>query len=137
MSKSPFWKYAPNYTLTFEDGGGYQQDAYGNILYDPDGEPLPAVSDSFSVEAQLIAKADNEKKRLGFDSSEMVVTVAFTNPKEGDPRIKHNTRCTVSPDFNGLTGTLVFKGEPDADFHKVKQVLGVAMTAVFEESVNG
>lgn len=136
MSKSLFWKYVPNYTLSFE-GGGYQTDEYGNILYDPDGEPLPAVSDSFSVEAQLIAKADNEKKRLGFDPSEMVVTVAFTNPKEGDPRIVHNSRCTVSPSFRGLTGTLVFKAQPDADFALVKAYLGESMRAVFEESADG
>lgn len=143
MSLNPFYPYMEQiYTLTFQDTdtegrGPYVTDAYGNIQYDADGEPIRAEPETFQVEAILEAASDEEKKRLGYDSSTMLLYVDFANPKEGDVRITHNSRCSVSPSFRGLTGTLVFKGQPDADFALVKAYLGESMRAIFEESADG
>jgi hypothetical protein len=126
----------PAYTLTFTGAPEYQRDAEGRIVRDDYGNPVVSqAGSSFSILAHLDDTPARDRERLGLDRAERVVTILAADPKESDPRIRHESVCTVSPDWRGLKGTLTIQAGPESAFKAITQNVGVVHHAIFNEGL--
>jgi hypothetical protein len=60
--------------------------------------------------------------------------VLCADPKEGDPRIRHDSTATITPDFMGLAGTLTLKARPESRLLPVVKSIGLKLYGEFNES---
>ncbi len=103
MATGPLYKQRPVYKLTFpsDTAGEYLTDEQGRVLRDDYDDPVPNpdyTGQGFTLEAHLGHASLRDAQRVGRDNAEGLVRVLFCNPKEGSPRIRHESVCTVSPD---------------------------------------
>jgi hypothetical protein len=126
----------PTYTLTFTGAPVYARDAEGRIVRDDYGNPVVTqAGSSFSIKAHLNMTPRRDVERFGLDTSKQNVTILCAEPKESDPRIRHESVCTVSPDWRGLKGTLTIQAGPESAFKAVTQNVGVVHHAIFNEGL--
>lgn len=138
MATGPFYGKLPHYQLTFQPdtAGQHVTDADGRVVRDDYGDPVSNpgyTGQPFILEAHLSSGTLRDAQRIGRDTAEGVIDILFCNPKEGDERIRHESVCTVSPDWRGLKGTLTIQAEPESGFYKVTEKIGVSLLALFKE----
>lgn len=129
MTRGPYYSIRSVYTLTFQpEPDPNVAPAYntaGDEISVPTGEP-------FSIGAHLKELSTREKDKLGYDPSVMVLEVLCADPMEGDARIAHGLKATITPDFMGLRGALQIQGRPLSRLTPVVEAIGVKYQATFQ-----
>lgn len=99
---------------------------------------IPVYTLSFAgnvtLKAHLAQLTEKRAASLGLEVEQRNLVAQCVDPKEGDVRIQHDMTAVISPDWDGLAGTLTVKGQPDSSLIPVTRALGRVYYGVFTES---
>lgn len=89
---------------------------------------------AFTVGAHLKLLSEQESATQGLDAELQNLEALCTDPKEGDPRIRHEMTASITPDFMGLQGTFTVKARPESRLIPVVSAIGLKLYGEFSEA---